>query len=122
MEDRRVAKDCLLSYRGNRYSVPFRYAGKTVLVREPVRGGSIQIYSDVKVIAEHRLAEGRGAMGMAPEHYEGLADKRPTRRPPPSPEGAPQIQLTPAPGVGPGFPPPDQHQHPHATYPQHPPP
>src|SRR5256885_15952675 len=26
MEDRRVAKDCLLSYRGNRYSVPFRYA------------------------------------------------------------------------------------------------
>ncbi len=27
MEDRRVAKDCMLSYRGNRYSVPFRFAG-----------------------------------------------------------------------------------------------
>ena len=103
MEDRRVAKDCLLSYRGNRYSVPFRYAGKTVLVREPVRGGSIQIYSDVKVIAEHRLSEGRGAMVMVPEHYEGLADKRPTRRPAPSPEGAPQIELPPGPGVGRGF-------------------
>src|SRR6266705_2789374 len=48
MEDRRVAKDCLLSYRGNRYSVPWRFAGKTVLVREPVSGGRIEIYSDVK--------------------------------------------------------------------------
>ena len=116
MEDRRVAKDCLLSYRGNRYSVPFRYAGKTVLVREPVRGGSIQIYSDVKVIAEHRLAEGRGAMVVAPEHYEGLADRRPTRRPPPSPEGAPQIELTPGPGVGRGFLAPEVEQRSLAVY------
>jgi transposase len=116
MEDRRVAKDCLLSYRANRYSVPFRYAGKTVLVREPVRGGSIQIYSDVKVIAEHRLVEGRGAMVMSPEHYEGLADRRPTRRPPPSPEGAPQIELTPGPGVGRGFLAPEVEQRSLAVY------
>ena len=116
MEDRRVAKDCLLSYRGNRYSVPFRYAGKTVLVREPVRGGSIQIYSDVKIIAEHRLAEGRGAMVIVPEHYEGLADRRPTRRPAPSPEGAPQIELTPGPGVGRGFLAPEVEQRSLAVY------
>ena len=116
MEDRRVAKDCLLSYRGNRYSVPFRYAGKTVLVREPVRGGSIQIYSDVKIIAEHRLAEGRGAMVIVPEHYEGLADRRPTRRPAPSPEGAPQMELTPGPGVGRGFLAPEVEQRSLAVY------
>src|SRR6266511_4943736 len=30
MEDSRVAKDFMLSYLGNRYSVPFRFAGKTV--------------------------------------------------------------------------------------------
>src|SRR5260370_40589839 len=107
MEDRRVAKDCLLSYRGNRYSVPFRYAGKTVLVREPVRGGSIQIYSDVKIIAEHRLAEGRGAMVMVPQHYQGLAGRRPARQPAPSPGGAPQIELDPWPGTRPGLPVPD---------------
>jgi transposase len=116
MEDRRVAKDCLLSYRGNRYSVPFRYAGKTVLVREPVRGGSIQIYSDVKIIAEHRLAEGRGAMVMVPEHYQGLADRRPTRRPAPSPECAPRIELTPGPGVGRGFLAPEVEQRSLAVY------
>src|SRR5207244_11680272 len=71
MEDRRVAKDCMLSYRGNRYSVPFRFAGKTVLVREPVTSGRIEIYSDIKVIAEHRLAQGRAVMVSDPPHYEG---------------------------------------------------
>jgi hypothetical protein len=59
MEDRRVAKDCMLSYRGNRYSVPWRFAGKTVLVREPVSGGCIEVYSDVKVIAEHHSVPAR---------------------------------------------------------------
>jgi len=56
----------MLSYRGNRYSVPFRFAGKTLLVREPVASGRIEIYSEIKVIAEHRLAEGRGVMVSDP--------------------------------------------------------
>jgi len=104
MEDRRVAKDCLLSYGGNRYSVPFRFAGKTVLVREPVNGGRIEIYSDVKVIAEHRLAAGRGAMVIDPAHYEGLAEQRRRRGPAPPPESSPgAVELTPGPGVGRGF-------------------
>jgi transposase len=116
MADRCVAKDCLLSYRGNRYSVPFRYAGKTVLVREPVRGGNIQIYSDVKIIAEHLLVEGRGAMVMVPEHYQGLADRRPTRRPAPSADCPPRIELTPGPGVGRGFLAPEVEQRSLAVY------
>jgi hypothetical protein len=100
MEDRRVAKDCLLSYRGNRYSVPFRFAGKTVLVREPVSGGRIEIYSDIQIIAEHRLAEGRGVMVSDPAHYVGLADQRRPRGPVP-PESSPGAALlTPGPGVG----------------------
>jgi transposase len=101
MEDRRVAKDCMLSYRGNRYSVPYRFAGKTVLVREPVAGGLIQIYSDIKVIAEHRLAEGRGVMVTDPAHYAGLAEQRRARGPASPTEGSPSpVVLTPGPGVG----------------------
>ena len=104
MEDRRVAKDCLLSYGGNRYSVPFRFAGKTLLVREPVSGGRIEIYSDVKVVAEHRLAAGRGAMVIDPAHYEGLAEQRRRRGPAPPPESSPgTVELMPGPGVGRGF-------------------
>jgi len=104
MEDRLVAKDCLLSYRGNRYSVPFRFAGKTLLVREPVASGRIEIYSDVKIVAEHRLAEGRGVMVSDPAHYEGLAEMRRPRGPAPPPGGTPApVELTPGPGVGRGF-------------------
>jgi hypothetical protein len=98
MEDRRVAKDCLLSYRGNRYSVPFRHAGQTVLVREPVQGGQIQIYCQSELIAEHQLAEGRGVMVIDPAHYQGLGEHRHDRRPAAarSAELSP-IELTPAP-------------------------
>jgi transposase len=119
MEDRRVAKDCLLSYRGNRYSVPFRFAGKTVLVREPVAGDCIEIYHDVKIIAEHRLADGRGAMVSNPAHYEGLAEQRRPRGPAPPPGGSGSsapVELTPGPGVGRGFLAPEVEQRSLAVY------
>jgi transposase len=117
MEDRRVAKDCMLSYRGNRYSVPFRFAGKTVLVREPVTGGRIEIYSEIKVIAEHRLAEGRGVMVVDPTHYAGLVEKRRPRGPAPPPDGSPgPLELTPGPGVGRGFLAPEVEQRSLAVY------
>ena len=117
MEDRRVAKDCTLSYRGNRYSVPFRHAGKTVLVREPVAGGRIEIYHDIEVVAEHRLAEGRGVMVIDPAHYQGMPERRRDRGPT---GGAAQlaavIELTPGPGVGRGFVPPTVEQRSLAVY------
>ena len=117
MEDRRVAKDCLLSYRGNRYSVPFRHAGQTVLVREPVQGGQIQIYGQAELIAEHRLAEGRGVMVIDPAHYQGLGEHRRDRRPAAvrSAERSP-IELTPGPGVGRGFLAPEVQQRPLSAY------
>lgn len=117
MEDRRVAKDCMLSYRGNRYSVPFRFAGKTVLVREPVTSGRIEIYSDIKIIAEHRLAQGRGVMVSDPAHYEGLAEQRRARGPAPPPDGSPTpVVLTPGPGVGRDFLAPEVEQRSLAVY------
>jgi transposase len=69
---REVAKDCLLCYRGNRYSVPHAYAGKRVVVKEPVAGGEIRICHQHEIIAEHRLGAGRGVMVTNPEHYAGL--------------------------------------------------
>jgi transposase len=104
MEDRRVAKDCTLSYRGNRYSVPFRHAGKTVVVREPVTGGKIEVYRDIAVIAEHRLAQGRGVMVIDPAHYEGIREQRRKRGPTNGAPGLAQaVELAPGPGVGRGF-------------------
>jgi len=116
MEDRCVAKDCTLSYRGNRYSVPFIHARKMLLVREPVMGGRIEIYSGAKVVAEHQLAEGRGAMVVDPAHYQGLMERRPDRIPTNRPTAAPLIEMPPGPGVGRGWTAPEVEQRSLAAY------
>jgi hypothetical protein len=87
-----------------------------LLVREPVSRGRIEIYSDIKVIAEHRLAEGRGVMVSDPAHYEGLAEQRRPRGPaPPKPSPA-AVELAPGPGVGRGFLAPEVEQRSLAVY------
>jgi hypothetical protein len=95
VQDRQVAKDCLVSYRGNRYSVPHRYAGKRVLVTEPVAGGRIRICYQQETIAEHCLAPGRAVMILQPEHYQGLL--RPRRA---APAAVAERVLSAGPGVG----------------------
>jgi hypothetical protein len=50
---RQVMKDCLISYEGNRYSVPYLYAGKTVTVRETLDGAMLRIFHRQDRIAEH---------------------------------------------------------------------
>ncbi len=94
---RLVAKDCMLAYRGNRYSVPHAYAGKSVVVREPLESGRIRIFHQQDMIAEHALSEVKGEMVIEPAHYASLPRKsRPAISKP-----APTIsELTPGPGVG----------------------
>ena len=69
---RQAAKDCLVSYRGNRYSVPYAYAGKSVTVRQPLDTGTIRIFHQRNLLAEHELAPGKGEMVMKRAHYSGL--------------------------------------------------
>lgn len=94
---RQVAKDCLVAYRGNRYSVPFVHAGQSVIVREPLDAGTIRIFHQHDPIAEHRLSAGRGEMLIEPGHYTSLPrrSRLPTRR-----TASPIVELTPGPGVG----------------------
>jgi len=94
---REVAKDCLISYRGNRYSVPHPFAGKRVVVKEPVEGRRIVICHQQERIAEHALATGKGAMIMEPEHYRGLPRHRRGR---PSKALLLRRELLAGPGVG----------------------
>jgi transposase len=94
---RQVSKDCLLSYRGNRYSVPHTYAGKTVTVREGLDSGTIRIFHQQDRIAEHRLASGKGKMVMEAAHYGSLPRKN---RQAVEALPLPVIELIPGPGVG----------------------
>ena len=97
MSHRQVAKDCLLSYCGNRYSVPYAHAGKTVTVREGLDSGAIRIFYQQELLAEHRLAAGKGAMIVNPAHYGSLPHRPPQ---PPHKPPAPVVELLPGPGVG----------------------
>jgi transposase len=94
---RQVAKDCLFSYRGNRYSVPHRFAGQSVLVREPLDGGLLRAFHQQDLVAEHSLAEGKGGMIIEPSHYGNLPRRS---RVPASPASTITAELTPGPGVG----------------------
>lgn len=64
-----VPKDALVAIDGSRYSVPVRYVGATVRVRE--RADGYEICAGETVIARHpRL--GRHQVAMEPRHYAGL--------------------------------------------------
>ena len=94
---RQVAKDCLVSYRGNRYSTPHLYAGKSVVVREPLDSSMVRIFHQRELIAQHRLGTGKGGMIVDPAHYARLPRRERTLT-----WTAPAViaELTPGPGVG----------------------
>lgn len=67
---RRVSDDCLVSFEGRRYSVPFRFVGRTVEVRGCA--GRVQVLADAAVVASHpRHTE--ALLVIDPAHYEGEA-------------------------------------------------
>jgi len=70
-EFRKVTRDCLISYNGNRYSVPHIYAGNEVWVKI-YKGAYLRVYSKVnKLIAEHKLVSGKGEVIIDKSHYKG---------------------------------------------------
>ncbi|MHB1802117.1 MAG: IS21 family transposase [Actinomycetes bacterium] len=102
---RRVGKDCLISFEGSLYSVPAKAAdgrwaraGRRVEVR--VAAGELTIHrlaadGPPMLLVRHQRSQRRGAMVIAPGHYDGLPDGH-TRA----------VTADPAPGPGgPGAPP-----------------
>lgn len=64
-----VAQDWLVSFRTNRYSVPYRLIGATVEVQ--ARDGVVRITHRDAVVAEHRLRTGQHELAILPEHGPG---------------------------------------------------
>jgi transposase len=75
VQHRTVASDCLVAIGGSRYSVPARYVGESVVIRELL--GAYEILHQGQVIARHR-AVGRRQVVMEPAHYAGLLRPRGT--------------------------------------------
>ena len=65
---RPVSDDCLVSFEGRQYSVPFRYAGRRVEIRGCA--GRVQVLADGVIVAEH--ARGTASRLVIEQvHYDG---------------------------------------------------
>jgi len=70
-EVRKVTSDCLISYNGSRYSVPWMFACKHVWIRVS-RGYNLEVYSqNNKLVATHKLSLKKSAVVIENEHYRG---------------------------------------------------
>jgi hypothetical protein len=73
-DTRKVSYDCLISYNGSRYSVPWMFAGKLVWIKIS-RGYFLKIYSQSnKIIAEHQLSLKKGSTNIIQEHYKNYRE------------------------------------------------
>ena len=69
-EARKVSRECYVSYKGNRYSVPWRYAGRECSVIED--SGKVMIEIDSVTVADHEIMAGTGRISRKKEHFDGL--------------------------------------------------
>ena len=114
VSQRQVARDCMFSYRGNRYSVPHVHAGKSVTVREPLDSGTLRVFAQNDLIAEHKTATGKGAMVVEAAHYSELPRRNRTAEVKPPPQTV--AELAPGPGVGLHYPVPEVEFRPLSIY------
>lgn len=94
---RRSTKDCLVSYAGNRYSVPAECARQSLMLKETEQGELHILSLEGVELARHRLLCGRHQQAVRPSHYASLASSRRT-----SPQGGghqvpPALSVTAAP-------------------------
>ena len=69
-EGRKISRDCYVSYQGNKYSVPYNYAGRSATAR--IEGSTISILVDSELICEHELLPGSNRVSRKKEHFKGL--------------------------------------------------
>lgn len=69
-ETRKVSRDCYVSYLGNKYSIPYKFAGRTVELH--ISEGMFQVYVDSENICEHETLSGNCRVARKKEHFQGL--------------------------------------------------
>ena len=69
-ESRKISRDCYISYKGNRYSVPWKYAGRECRIIG--ESALVKIEIDSTIVADHAILTGTGRISRKKEHFEGL--------------------------------------------------
>jgi transposase len=96
VETRRVLREALVAYGGNRYSVPDTHVGRTVTVKEGFEG-TLHVYADADELAVHTKLSGRGQCSIQPGHHRRLwkvtAELGPRRRREEAPAAGTDVSL-----------------------------
>ena len=69
-EVRKVTRDGYVSYQGNRYSVPYQYAGRSVVLE--IQGDRMTIRLGSECLWSHGVVPGRFRRVREKEHFKGL--------------------------------------------------
>ncbi len=69
-ETRKISRDCYISYLGNKYSVPYRFAGREATIQ--IFENQIKVIVANEQICEHEILTGSGRMSRNAEHFNGL--------------------------------------------------
>ncbi len=69
-ESRKISRDCYVNFLGNRYSVPWKFAGREATLRLKAGGFSVEVAG--QEICHHTLAPGSGNIIQVPGHRAGL--------------------------------------------------
>ena len=67
---RKISRDCFIDYLGNRYSIPWRQAGRQA--RLFVKNGILTVEVAGEKVCEHELRIGSGNVVRDKQHFEGL--------------------------------------------------
>jgi hypothetical protein len=67
---RKISRDSHISYNGNRYSVPYKYAGREARVQ--IEGSRLRIIVGSDKVCEHEILAGSHRVSRNKEHFKGL--------------------------------------------------
>jgi hypothetical protein len=69
-ETRKISRECFISYLGNMYSAPYRFAGREATLQ--ITGGKFKVIVGGEQVCEHEILAGRGRVSRVKEHFKGL--------------------------------------------------
>jgi hypothetical protein len=67
---RKISRDSYISFSGNRYSVPYKYAGREARVQ--IKEDKICIFVGSEKLCEHQILAGSHRVSRTKEHFQGL--------------------------------------------------
>lgn len=89
-ESRKISRESFVSFKGNQYSVPYRYAGRNALLR--VDDGVLEVLVGGEEVCRHEIVSGSGRVSKDREHFKGLLQEV-MRQDPVRNEGLPVLRF-----------------------------